>query len=88
MLKLNTALTALAVVLMAVLGYMGTQALGKLDATNAAQLQLGVKIDGLKSQVDDHETRIRKTETDVLILQQQQRDDRVVRPPKMTENKP
>lgn len=88
MLKLNTALTALAVVLMASLGYMGTQALAKLDATNTAQTQIAVKIDGLKSEVDDHETRIRQTERDVTILQQAQHEDRGARSPKLSENKP
>jgi len=88
MLKTNTVLTALGLILMSVLGYFGSQMWGDIKDVKTAATSTSVQVQTMSKQVDDHETRIRQTEHDVTILQQLQREDRTVRPPKMTENKP
>lgn len=69
MLKINTALTALGIVLMSVCGFLLTTALIKLDATHDATLQVNVKIDNMAHTLDDHENRIRLTEEKVIGIQ-------------------
>lgn len=71
MLKLNTVLTALALILMAVLGMMLSTALSKLDSTHDAMVQFSAQMQSLRSQMDDHEIRIRQTEQQVTVLQNQ-----------------
>jgi hypothetical protein len=70
MLKLNTVLTGLGIILMGVCGFLLTSALNKLDATHDAVLQANVKIEAVQSRLDDHEVRIRATEQQVSALQQ------------------
>ena len=86
MLKLNTVLTAVCVVLAAMAGYFGKCIWEDVAAIKSATTMQAIQVQSLTRQVDDHETRIRQTERDVTILQQVQREDRTVRPPKMTEN--
>lgn len=88
MLKLNTLLTALAVVLMALLGFLGKAIWDDVATIKTATFNNSAQVLTLSKTVDDHETRIRQTEKDVTILQQAQRDDRTVRTPKMLDMKP
>lgn len=71
MLKLNTLLTGLAVVLMALLGFLGKAIWYDVATIKTATTAVTTKMDAMSHTLDDHETRIRQTEHDVIVLQQE-----------------
>ena len=83
MLKLNTVLTAACCVLMALLAFLGKSIWEDVATIKSATTAQTVQVQTMNSELNDHETRIRQTEKEVTILQQ---DVRVARSPKMTDN--
>jgi hypothetical protein len=69
MLKLNTVLTALAVVLLGLLSWLGAQMWGDISQTKSSVLTLSAHIEEQGKHLDDHETRIRETEKRIIVLQ-------------------
>lgn len=88
MLKLNTLLTGLAVVLLALLGFLGKAIWDDVATIKNLTAMQTVQMQTMSRELDDHESRIRQTEKDVTILQQGQREDRTGRAPKINDNKP
>lgn len=90
MLKLNTVLTGAGLLLMTLLGFLGKDIWDNVKETRAAlvlavtkQETEAARLESMKSQVDDHETRIRTNEKDITKLQE---DRQIYRSPKMSEN--
>jgi len=88
MLKINTVLTAACVVLLGLVSWLGTEMWGDIKETKTATTTMTTQVNTISKEVDDHETRIRQTERDVTILQQQRREDRAAWNPKMLDTKP
>jgi cell division protein FtsB len=87
MLKLNTVLTALALVLMTLLGFLGKAIWDDVATIKSTTTTQAAQVQTISRELDDHETRIRQAEKDVTILQQVQREERnVARSPKMGGN--
>lgn len=86
MLKTNTLLNALSVVMIGLLGFFGAQMWGDVKDTKTATTTITSQVSTISKTVDDHETRIRAAEHDLIRLQEQPHDDnRISRSPKMTD---
>lgn len=70
MLKLNTVLTGACVILLGVLGWLGKGVWDDVSAIKTASISAAADIKSMSRTLDDHETRIRQTERDVIVLQQ------------------
>jgi hypothetical protein len=88
MLKTNTVLTAACVVLLTLVSWIGKCIWDDVATIKAATIATSAQVQTMSKELDDHENRIRQTEHDVTILQQQQREDRTARSPKMSDTKP
>lgn len=84
MLKLNTVLTALAVVLMAVLGWEFSTALKDIHETHDSVTAQAVTVQEHTEELEDHEKRIRETETAVTEIKTQEHV--VAKAPKQQQN--
>lgn len=62
MLRANTVLTAVCVLLMGVLGFLTQQSLSKLDATHDSVIELNQRFSTMEDEVNDHANRIRDLE--------------------------
>ena len=87
MLKTNTVLTAACVVLLGLVSWIGKCIWDDVATIKSVTTAQTVQVQAIAHEVDDHEIRIRQTEKDVTILQQEQREERATaRSPKMTDN--
>lgn len=73
MLKINTVLTALAVILLALLSFIGAHIWNDVSDIKGSQITTSEQIKDIYRRVEDHEGRIRVNEHDVIILQQHMR---------------
>ena len=72
---------------MGLLCFLGHAIWDDVGAMKSAAITTSTKVDSMAQTVNDHEARIRQTEHDVTILQQEQREDRpLARSPKMIDN--
>ena len=83
MLKLNTVLTALAVVLLGVVSWITSRALSEIHDTHDSVTAMSVQVQVQAQQLADHEQRIRKAEGHILMLEAVQADP--ARAPKLHE---
>lgn len=88
MLKLNTVLTFVCAIFLALISWLGKCIWDDVAISKAATISTAVQMQSIHAQVDDHETRIRQTEHDVIVLQADGHEPRSARSPKMFDNKP
>lgn len=88
MLKLNTVLTGVCTVFLALIGWLGKCIWDDVAMIKNLTAMQTVQMQTMSRELDDHESRIRQTEHEVTILQQSQREERRALSPKMSENKP
>lgn len=88
MLKLNTVLTGACSVLLILLGFLGKAIWDDVATIKNAYTTTAAQVVIMAREMDDHESRIRQNEKDIIVLQQDGRDSRTARSPKMSENKP
>lgn len=76
MLKLNTVLTAMAVVLLTLLSFLGARVWSDVADTKAAMIRLNDQMEQVNKitddhshRLDDHESRIRANENKITILE-------------------
>jgi hypothetical protein len=84
MLKTNTLLNFVSVILMGLLTWLGHNIWDDVAAIKASNISATAEIQSISHTIDDHEVRIRQTEHDVTILQSQQREERRALSPKMS----
>lgn len=74
--------------LLILLGFLGKAIWDDVATIKNAYTTTAAQVVIMAREMDDHESRIRQNEKDIIVLQQDGRDSRTARSPKMSENKP